>query len=72
MVIDGYWFFLCLRFAVFLDPHGFYNISMAIGGFFLLHFPYRDLGISMGSLVTVEPSRKGLSSEATPRTTKPF
>jgi hypothetical protein len=36
------------------------------------HLPYRDLGISMGSLVAVEPSGKGLPSRDRPRTTKPF
>ena len=48
-----------------LDPQGFYPV--ASGDF---HLPHRDLGISMGSWVAVEPSGMGLSSRV--ETPKPF
>jgi len=42
---------------------------VALGDF---HLPQRDLGISMGLLVAVEPSGMELPSRARPRTPKPF
>jgi len=63
IITDIYLFWIVLLF----DPQGFDPV--ASGDF---HLPHRDLWISMGSWAAVEPSGKGLLSEATPRTTKPF
>mgnify|MGYP000432679168 CR=1 FL=1 len=60
MVID----ILLFGIALLLDPQGFYPV--ASGDF---HLPHRDLGISMGSPVAVEPNGTGLPSLETP---KPF
>jgi hypothetical protein len=51
--------------ALLLDPQGFDPV--VIGGF---HLPQRDLGISMGSWVAVEPSGMGLPSML--KNPKPF
>jgi hypothetical protein len=53
--------------VLLLDPQGCYSIPVVIGGF---HLPHRDLGISMGSWVAVEPSGMGLPS--TLGSPKPF
>jgi len=53
--------------AVLLDPQGCYNIPMASGDFHLLH---RNLGISVGLPVAVEPSSTVLPSML--GTPKPF
>jgi hypothetical protein len=57
--------FLLFGVAVFLDPQGFDPV--ASGNF---HLSQRDLWISMGSWVAVEPSGKRLPSRL--ETPKPF
>jgi hypothetical protein len=64
LVIAGIHLF---RVALSLDPQGCNNIPVASGD---LHIPQRDLGISMGSWVAVEPSGMGLPSRI--ETPKPF
>ena len=61
IVIDIHLFWIVLL----LDPQGFSPV--ASGDF---HLPQRDLGISMGSLVAVEPSGTGLPSRL--KNPKPF
>ncbi|MDT7888447.1 MAG: hypothetical protein RQ885_05675 [Desulfurococcales archaeon] len=69
MVIDCHWFsfdFMLLYLLI-------HRVSMAsLWSSRDLHLPQRDLGISMGSPVAIEPSKKGLPSRDRPRTTKLF
>jgi hypothetical protein len=53
--------------VLLLDPQGFDPVASRD-----LHLPQRDLGISVGSLVAVEPSGKRLPSRSRLKNQKPF